>query len=84
MTFFKEMYGSNQFQSESEYRELRHILSEAIGAGRVEKVPVRKRNRLFPSEQWFRDKETGEIYSLIKPQERIRGRWAKVDFDPYS
>jgi hypothetical protein len=50
----------------------------------VEKVPVIKRNRYFPGEQWFRDKETGEIYSLIKPEERILGRWAKVDLDKYS
>lgn len=60
------------------------MLSDAVANGHVEKVPVRKRNRYFPSEQWFRDKETGEIYSLIKPEERILGRWARVDLDKYS
>lgn len=73
-----------QFPSDPEYGELWRTLSEAMAEGKIEKVPVIKRNRYFPGEQWFRDKETGEIYSLIKPQERIRGRWAKVDRETYS
>lgn len=84
MSFFREIYGSSQLQSDTDYREVQRMLSEAMDAGRVEKVPVRKRSRVFPNEQWFRDKESGEIYCLIKPAERIRGRWAKVDFDFYS
>jgi hypothetical protein len=84
MGLFGEMYGNRQFPSDLEYRELRRTLSEAIAGGSVERIPVIKRNRVFPSEQWFRDKETGEIYSLIRPEERIRGRWAKVDLEKYS
>ena len=84
MGIFGEMYDGRQFPSETEYRELRRSLSEAVAGGAVERIPVIKRNRFFPSEQWFRDKETGEIYSLIKPEERIRGRWVKVDFEKYS
>jgi hypothetical protein len=81
MGILKDIYGGGQFSSDIEYGELRQTLSEAIANGQVENVPVRKRNRYFPAEQWFRDKQTGEIYSLIQPAERIRGRWAKVDLD---
>jgi len=81
MGVLKEICGTRQFASDAEYGELQHTLSEAIADGSVERVPVRKRNRYFPGEQWFRDKETGEIYSLIRPAERMRGRWAKVDLD---
>lgn len=84
MGILREIYGSSQFSSDADYGELQLTLSKAIDQGVVERVPVRKHNRYFPSEQWFRDKETGEIYSLIQPEERIRGRWAKVDVDSYS
>jgi hypothetical protein len=84
MGIFREMYDSRQFPSEAEYRELRRALSQAIAGGSIERIPVIRRNRPFASEQWFRDKETGEIYSLIRPEERIRGRWAKVDLEKYS
>ena len=79
-----EMCGNRQFPSDLEYSEFRQMLSEALANGQIERVPVIKRNRSFAGEQWFRDRETGEIYSLIKPQERIRGRWAKLDRDSYS
>lgn len=81
MGILKEIRGRTQFSSEDEFGELRQALSEAIAGGSIERVPVRKHNRYFPGEQWFRDKETGEIYSLIQPAERIRGRWAKVNLD---
>jgi len=84
MGILREIYGSSQFSSDAEYGELQHTLSNAIAGGFVERVPVRKRNRHFSGEKWFRDKETGEIYSLIQPEERIRGRWARVDVDSYS
>lgn len=79
-----EMSGNRQFPSDSEYSEFRQLLSEALSVGQIERVPVMKRSRCLAGEQWFRDKETGEIYSLIQPQERIRGRWAKVNRDSYS
>lgn len=84
MSILREMYASTQFQSDWEYKELHRMLSDAVENGHVEKVRVIKRNRYFRGEQWFRDKETGEIYSLIEPEERIRGRWARVDLEKYS
>ena len=47
--------------------------------GYVEQIPVLKRNRFLPTEEWYRDKETGEVYSLVGPEERIRGHWSKID-----
>ena len=73
------MYEKRRFDSEWEYRELRRMLSEAISGGHVEQIPVIKRNRYLPAEEWYRDKETGEIYSLVGPEEKMRGRWSKVD-----
>jgi hypothetical protein len=78
------IYSNRQFSSDSEFSELLQTLTKALEEGRIEKIPPIKRRRYFPTEQWFRDKETGEIYSLIKPQERIRGRWAKVDRERYT
>jgi hypothetical protein len=62
-----------------EYRELRRKLSEAISAGYVEEVPVMEKPLRFSlKKEWFRDKETGEIYYLIGPDGKSRGvgiRW---------
>jgi hypothetical protein len=79
MGIFKDMHEQRSFDSDWEYRELRRMLSEAISRGYVEQVPVMKPNRFSPGQEWFRDKETGEIYSLDKPEEKDRGLWAKLD-----
>jgi len=84
MGILNKIYTNSQFASDSEFSDLWQTLSQAMAEGQIEKVPVIKRRRYFPAEQWFRDKETGEIYSLITPQERIRGRWGKVDRERYS
>lgn len=83
MGTFNEL-GDMQFPSDSEFTEWWQMLSEAMAHGQLEKVRVIKRNQYFPAEQWFRDTETGEIYSLIKPHDRMRGRWARVDRNRYS
>ena len=79
MGIFEEMYHKRRFDWEWEYGELRRMLSEAIWGGYVEQIPVAKRNRYLPTEEWYRDKETGEIYSLVAPEEKIRGHWSKID-----
>jgi hypothetical protein len=80
MGTFKEIYEQRVFNSEWEYRELRRKLSEAISRGYVEQVPlIKKPNRFSLKQEWYRDTETGEIYCLIEPDGKIRGRWDKVD-----
>lgn len=79
MAIFKEMYEMRLFNSDWEYRELRRMLSEAISRGYVEQIPVMKPHPWVPDEEWYRDKETGEIYSLVPPEEKNRGRWREVD-----
>jgi hypothetical protein len=80
MGIFKEMYERRVFNSDWEYKELRRKLSEAISRGYVEQVPViKKANRFALKREWYRDKETGEIYCLIEPDAKIRGGWDKVD-----
>lgn len=79
MGIFKDMYEKRIFDTEWEYRELRRMLSESISRGYVERIPVMKPHRWVPDEEWYRDKETGEIYSLVPPEEKNRGQWIKVD-----
>jgi hypothetical protein len=79
MGIFKEMYEQRVFASDRDYWELRRMLSEAISRGYVEQVPVMKPHRLAPKREWYRDKETGEIYFLDAPEEKSRGWWAEVD-----
>lgn len=79
MAIFKEMYEMRLFNSDWEYRELRRMLSEAISRGYVEQVPVMKPHPFVPREEWYREKETGEIYSLVPPEEKSRGQWLQVD-----
>lgn len=46
------------------------MLSEALARGYVEQVPVMKPHPYAPRRTWYRDKETGQIYSLDPPDER--------------
>ena len=79
MGIFKDMYELRLFDSDWQYRELRRMLAEAIERGYVEKIPVMKPQRWVSDEEWYRDKETGEIYSLVPPEEKNRGQWIRVD-----
>ncbi len=79
MGLFKEMYEQRVFNSDWEYTELRRKLSEAISREYVEQIPVMKPHRWAPKREWYRDKETGEIYSLDAPDGKSRGWWDKVD-----
>ncbi len=79
MGIFKEMYEQRRFSSDRDYWELRRMLSEAISRGYVEQVPVMKPHRFARKREWYRDKETGEIYSLDAPEEKNRGWWDRVD-----
>src|SRR5437762_13130393 len=76
---FQDMYDKKRFDTDWEYRELRRMLSEAISGGYIEQIPVMNPNRFLPTEEWYRDKQTGDIYSIVGPEERMRGRWLKVD-----
>ena len=78
MSIFKEMHEQRIFNTPREYQELRRMLSEAIERGCVEQIPVMKPSRFSPTKEWYRDKETGEIYELIPPDERA-GWWTKID-----
>src|SRR5271163_34235 len=79
MGLFKEMYEQRVFNSDWEYKELRRKLSEGISRGYVEQVPVMKPHPWAPRREWYRDRETGEIYCLIGPDGKSRGAWDKVD-----
>lgn len=79
MGIFREMHEQRIFESDRDYHELCRMLSEAISRGYVEQVPVRKPSRFSPNREWYPDKETGEIYSIDAPEEKIRGWWDKVD-----
>ena len=79
MSVFEEMYPFPQFNSWREFEELKRMLAEAIERGLVEKVQVIRRRGVPRTESWFRDKEHGEIYSLIPPEPPARGSWERVD-----
>jgi hypothetical protein len=54
------------------------MLQQTIDRGFVEELSAIEPNPLA-EEYWFRDKETGEIYSLTPPDFPARGSWDKVD-----
>jgi hypothetical protein len=78
MTIFTEMHETREIGSQRDFEELKRMLSEAISRGYVEQIPVMKPNRFLPRQTWYRDRETGQIYSLVPPGDR-GGWWAEVD-----
>lgn len=78
MGIFNEMHDARAFSSPREYTELCRMLGEAIERGHVEQIPVLKPSRFIPRRKWYREKETGEIYELIEPEERGGGAWRRI------
>ncbi len=78
MGVFKDMHEQRTVDPGRDYLELRRMLSEAIERGYVEQVPVMKRHPMSLRDEWYRDKETGEIYVLIAPDDRP-GCWDRID-----
>jgi len=81
MSLFEEMHPAGYIESASSFDDLRKALSDAIAAGRIEEVPVMKKHPMIMIINWYRDKETGEIYSLIPPDFPARGIWEKINID---
>ena len=67
------------YLSEWDYVLLRRKLDELLSAGRVKKRKVFKPLHAGTAEEWFEDVETGEIYCLVPPDDRITPSWEKVD-----
>lgn len=74
--YLREIRG---FGSEWELAEFRKVLSEAVLRGEIEQIQVFGPNPYRLWEEWYKDKRTGEIYSLFPPEERIKGHWKKMD-----
>jgi hypothetical protein len=70
MSIFNEMWPGRTFGTTRDYAELLRMLGEAIDRGYVEEIPTTLAGKLSVREKWFREKETGTIYSLTEPDER--------------
>jgi len=81
MSIFEEMHPFRHFNSWREFHELKRMLEEAISRGHVEIIPAINRWQLPVDEQWFREKETDVIYSLITPEPPARGGWQRIDIE---
>jgi hypothetical protein len=84
MNVFREMFDNDKFESPREFTELQRMLRQAIERGYVEEVPVTLKREVSQVERWYRDKETGDIYSLIPPESATRGCWGPVNLDEYQ
>ena len=80
MGIFKEIHELRVVGSPAASRELQRKLRVAISRGWVEQIPVMKPHPMSPNETWYRDKETGQIYSLHPFDERP-GSWMEVDLN---
>jgi hypothetical protein len=70
MSIFDEMWPRRTFDTMREYTELIRMLGEAISRGHVEELSTMLAKKPRADEKWYRDKETGVIYSLVEPDEK--------------
>jgi hypothetical protein len=84
MSIFEEMHPFRNFASPQQFTELKRMLGEAISRGHVEAIPVIRRWEVRVEEEWYRDKETGDIYSLVTPVPPADGWWERVDIDSFN
>jgi len=78
VSVFKDMHEARVVRPGQDYNELLRMLSEAISGGHVEQIPVMKPRPSAPNLSWYRDKKTGQIYSL-DPPDQLPGWWTEVD-----
>jgi RHS repeat-associated protein len=84
MSVFRDLHQKRQFDSVREYDEFRRMLQQTIDRGFVEELAPINPNPLG-EQYWFRDKETGEIFTLTPPDFPSRGSWHQVNvFDQFS
>ena len=83
MSVFYDMHQRNGFDSWREFDELERMLREAIERGFVEEIPVSITRPTFSSEKWYREKATGEIFSLSEPNPPAQGSWVCIDIDDF-
>ena len=80
MSIFTEIHELRTIASPEDCRELQRKLAVAISRGWVEQIPVMKPHSMAPNVTWYRDKETGQIYSL-HPFDDRPGLWMEVDLN---
>jgi hypothetical protein len=81
MTIFEEMHPFRRINSWYEFNELKRMLGEAIKRGHVEVIPVIRRWEAQADENWYREKETGIIFSLITPDPPAPGAWERIKIE---
>jgi hypothetical protein len=77
MGLFKEIHEMKVVNPGLDHSELVRRLSEAISGGYVEQIPVTEPHPREATRSWYRDKKTGQIYSL-DPPDQLPGWWAEV------
>ena len=80
MSIFKEIHELRTVCSPEDCRELRRKLAVSIAKGWIEQIAVMKPHPMAPNETWYRDKETGQVYSL-QPFDERPGLWMEVDLN---
>jgi len=83
MSIFYDMHQRDSFDSWRDFTEVQRILRDAIERGFVEEIPVAIIRPLPLSETWYREKATGEIYSLSEPNPPARGSWVRIEIDDF-
>jgi len=83
MSIFHEMHQRDCFFSWWQFTGVQRMLREAIERGFVEEIPVSIVRPLPSSETWYREKATGEIYSLSEPNPPAQGSWVRIDIDDF-
>lgn len=78
MSIFTELYDLHAFESIHAYQEFLRKLARALEEGWVEEIPVVTMCDVPRNERWFREKYSGEVYSL----EELEGKpssWRPVE-----
>ena len=78
MGILKKIHETKVVSPGSDHNELLRMLSESISGGYVEKIPAMKPNLQAPNRSWYRERKTGQIYSL-DPPDQLPGWWTEVD-----
>ncbi len=84
MSIFQSMKDGETFSSLYEYESLLRVLKNAEENDLIEEIPVSARREVPQVEHWYREKDTGNVYSMLPPEFPAKGYWGPVPLGDFQ
>jgi hypothetical protein len=74
------MWEERRFHGEWEYRQFVQYIESLVESGEAEEVEVDLHFVWYGKERWFRNRASGEVWTLFPDDGPLRAGWTRVDW----